>query len=536
MWPSMTLHGKAVMVILVATVAVAIVSFIVAWAVLIPGLRNYERRSMEERLETLEASLRHALADVDRTAIDYSTWDRTYSFMVQRNGDFERTAFNSLVFENYHIQLVMLISLGEEVVLQHTFAAPDDRRVEAADLAAIHESASQFMTTIRDEVAVQGVVTSSTATYLVVVRPVLNTSGTGPPRGMLVMARRLDDRQLALMAEFVHAPVGSLRLAEADGAAAPLQLRSGSKAWLSTSGSEATGNVVVRDLGGAPAAVLTLRTNRDLYLRGRRLIWLASALVAGVAILLGLGKLWFLHSLVLSRLDKASAMVGLITNQGDLSIRIPVTRDDELGVLARAVNTMLDQLERSRNKLVEMHAASEYDALHDALTGLKNRRAIHMVMELEMGRAVREKKPLGVLLADIDHFKNINDAYGHGVGDTVLCSVAKALDSGLRPYDAAGRYGGEEFLILVPGVNHVRAMAVADRLRRAVEQSVKVADTPVTVSIGVTVTIGDDTPEAVIEAADKSLYAAKAAGRNCVEMVAPEKREVSRLIKEYSGA
>jgi diguanylate cyclase (GGDEF)-like protein len=537
----MTLHRKAVLVMLAATVTVAVASIMVSKFVLMPSLLAYEQHAMQERIETVNATMEHAIQDLNDTAADYAIWDLTYDYMLHGGRKYEQAAFNETSFQNYDIQLVMLISTDGRVVLEKQFMPLDRIPLDAEDVPAIRETVHQMQTRISEGAAVRGLIATGSAPFYVVMRPILPSRASGPSAGMMVMVRRIDSNEIDDMEQIAHVtlatcPYQSTMKLLSSSRMPLLALRRGAQAWMGRSESQISGYLLVRDVQGKPATFLRLTSDRTVYDRTRRLIWLATALVSGVAILLGLAQLWFLHSLVLSRLDKASKMVRLITNQVDFSFRIPITKDDELGVLARAMNTMLDELERSRNKLLELHAASEFDALHDALTGLKNRRAIRMVMELEMGRALRENTTLGVLLADVDHFKCINDTYGHGVGDTVLCSVAEALDSGLRPYDAAGRYGGEEFLILVPGVNHVRAMAIADRLRKMVEQSVKVEGKAVTVSIGVAVTMGNDTPEAVIEAADTSLYSAKAAGRNRVEMLTAAVREMPQLVREYSGA
>lgn len=526
---------------LVTTIAVAIASVIVSKMVLMPGLLDYEQHTTQEWIETVNAAMEQGIHQLDDTAADYAMWDLTYEYMLHGSEKYEQAAFSETSFQKYDIQVVMLIANDGRVLLEKHFIPLDAIPLGAHDASTILAAMGGFHSSVRDGATVRGVVMAPAAPFYVVMRPILSSRGKGRSPGMMLMARRIDSNEIDEMERISHVevaicPYQATMKMLSSGKVAQLALQRGAAAWIGRSESQISGYLLVRDVQGKPAVFLRLTSDRALYQRTRRLVWLATALVAGVAILLGLGKLWFLHALVLSRLHKASTMVGLITNQGDLSFRIPITKQDELGRLANAVNMMLDELERSRNKLLEMHAASEFDALHDVLTGLKNRRAIRMVMELEMGRAVRENLPVGVLLADIDHFKSINDAYGHGFGDAILSSVAKALESGLRPYDAAGRYGGEEFLLLVPGVNHVRAMAVADRLRRAVEESVKVEDKPVTVSIGVAVTMGDETIDAVIEAADNSLYAAKAAGRNCVEMITPEMPEMSQPTKEYSGA
>lgn len=164
-------------------------------------------------------------------------------------------------------------------------------------------------------------------------------------------------------------------------------------------------------------------------------------------------------------------------------------------------------------------------AASDALTGLPNRRAFSKHFNAEFKRAVRFKEDLSVALLDIDHFKLINDRYGHAVGDEVLKQFAVRIGSRLpRTFDFFARLGGEEFVLLLPQTDLAGAAAVAERLRQAVAaEPFQIAEqvVPVTVSVGVSAlnesTVGEGlTPEDVLDLADQRLYASKKAGRNCV--------------------
>jgi diguanylate cyclase (GGDEF)-like protein len=159
-------------------------------------------------------------------------------------------------------------------------------------------------------------------------------------------------------------------------------------------------------------------------------------------------------------------------------------------------------------------------ATHDALTGLWNREAILDLLNKELSRAKRSTDSVGVILADLDHFKRINDTYGHLTGDAVLRETAQRLRSAVRTYDAVGRYGGEEFLVIVPATDLSGTVAQADRLRRAVGEAP--VNTPegslvITVSLGVTASGGEEGVESLVGAADAALYQAKRSGRNRVE-------------------
>ena len=524
----MTLYHKALLVMLAATFTVAIAALAVAELLLMPALLHYEQHGVQERLETLNSALQRTVTELDGTAADYAMWDPTYDFMKGRSGDYPRVAFSETAFENYDIQLVMLISPDDRVLLQQQFHERYGPPVGTNDVSAIRAITHEFTATIGERAPARGVVAAPGAPFVVSMRPVMRSSGKGEVAGMLVMARRIDANEISEMEQSVHSSVmiqpHTVHEATAvywRGDPGRLILQDGSVAWMERSDRTVLGDLLIGDLMGRPGFILRLTTDRTLYHRSRRLIWGACIAVSGVAIAMGLWQLWFLNSLVFSRLRAASRTVRQITAGKDLSIRLKIQRDDELGLLARTVNTMLDQLERSRNELLRLHAAAQFDAEHDALTGLKNRRAIVETLQAELSRAFREQTKVAVLLADIDDFKQVNDRFGHAVGDSVIKHVAATLANELRPYDSVGRYGGEEFLIVVPGVNQLRGVEFAERLRRRVEEASllqEIVGKPMTVSIGVAVTSGDTPAETIIDTADSSMYTAKAAGRNRVVM------------------
>jgi len=188
-------------------------------------------------------------------------------------------------------------------------------------------------------------------------------------------------------------------------------------------------------------------------------------------------------------------------------------------------NTLLAaELNRER-QLVSDLKESEYRATHDPLTGIHNRAAITDLLIREASRCQRTRQQMGVLIADIDHFKTINDTYGHPVGDEVIKQLALRMASALRTYDSVGRFGGEEFLILVPNCALSETEIVAERVRLCVATDQFVIGElaiPVTISIGVSVVEGS-TPDVdvALQTADCALYQAKKNGRNRIECRLP---------------
>lgn len=218
---------------------------------------------------------------------------------------------------------------------------------------------------------------------------------------------------------------------------------------------------------------------------------------------------------------------------GALSITIPVatlireTDTDKLMIVAAAIGTIglllgityfltwrlvlnLDMAQKHLKRL----------ASTDELTGLKNRRQIMKRLDEEYQRAIRLGEPLCLIMVDLDHFKKINDTYGHPFGDLVLKCVARHMKQALRSYDVLGRIGGEEFLVVSPGTTREEAVVLAQRLRSTVgKEKIAYEDkgVKITVSCGVAFLYkGDDNVEILLKRADSALYTAKQEGRNRV--------------------
>jgi diguanylate cyclase (GGDEF)-like protein len=193
----------------------------------------------------------------------------------------------------------------------------------------------------------------------------------------------------------------------------------------------------------------------------------------------------------------------------------------------RAIEVQRTQeLEAAKAASERAQVQLRYQATHDILTGVMNRAEILRVCGREASRALRLGTSLGVLMIDLDHFKQVNDRFGHPGGDEVLRCVTARVASSLRPYDALGRYGGEEFLVILPACDLEQCAATAERIRLAIESlPIQLSCTParVTASFGVTVLDpkADIDQRPMIARADSALYEAKENGRNCVAVQLP---------------
>lgn len=189
---------------------------------------------------------------------------------------------------------------------------------------------------------------------------------------------------------------------------------------------------------------------------------------------------------------------------------------DELMARVRIGERILN-LEES---LTASRQQMEYLALHDGLTNLLNRRALHDHAEAELSRAARNTAPFSVIMLDIDHFKSVNDRFGHAAGDAALRLVASTLTQQVRAYDVVGRWGGEEFMILLPNTALAEARTAAERIREAIEAArlpvVNDGEVQLTASLGVAALTGAASVQELTSQADTALYRAKQMGRNRV--------------------
>lgn len=183
-----------------------------------------------------------------------------------------------------------------------------------------------------------------------------------------------------------------------------------------------------------------------------------------------------------------------------------------------ALKRAREELEEKQAQLIRLNDQLQRLAHTDALTQLANRRSFEETLEYQLALHKRQAITIGLMFLDIDHFKKINDIHGHGCGDEVLSKMGHILKTQMREVDTVARIGGEEFAIILPGVDEQGVYVAAERVRTKLA-STKWNHGTVTVSIGVTMVRPSDTRESVLQRADRALYQAKRAGRNCVESV-----------------
>jgi diguanylate cyclase (GGDEF)-like protein len=235
-------------------------------------------------------------------------------------------------------------------------------------------------------------------------------------------------------------------------------------------------------------------------------IWVIVTLVASIAILI---LTLSATTTLLRDLKHALASMEFIAASQDFSYRLQTDSSGEIGRISRSFNGLLDIAERLLKE-------KDYLAATDPLTGINNRLRFAKVLHEEADRKRRTKIPMSLIIFDIDHFKRINDTYGHNVGDEVLKTLTRLISGWIRDIDLFARWGGEEFVLLLKDNDCDEAMVVAEKLRSQIASVSFPAVGKVTCSFGVTAWKQDDTEASFVARADKALYASKNGGRNQV--------------------
>ncbi|GEM_PF-234918 len=263
----------------------------------------------------------------------------------------------------------------------------------------------------------------------------------------------------------------------------------------------------------------------EVYAQIMRIRMLTLMICLGLLLVIGLAAYLLGLTIVrpLDRLTHGAARVAA----GDLEIKLPVVSRGEVGYLTEAFNKMVARLHQNQEELAainEMLTQKNKElqmlSITDSLTGLRNRKHFIEMLTGEAARAKRNQHTFAVMMIDTDHFKKYNDTFGHQAGDALLQRIGMIFTESLRNIDCASRYGGDEFIVLLPEVGKEGAFEVAERIRRLVTTKTLNANADgvsITVSIGIaTFPEHGDTPKALIASADSALYHAKRKGRNRV--------------------
>jgi diguanylate cyclase (GGDEF)-like protein len=484
-----------------------------------------EREHVENDLDRVTVVLRSQLADLNVTASDFADWDYTYEYIGHPQAAYVNEVMSSTTFRARHIQVYLLMDRKNKVKLARTNSA--------ASLPTLPADLDQLVRAVKRRtdpaVPVTGLMTLTGGPAMVVMQPVMHSNGDGPSRGVLVMVRGLGPTEIAELSRLSEHEISiSGTIGESSETVDDRQLQIASM-WTTVLGdNHLRGTAMLNDLWRKPRIRVQIEHNRAIWAEGKQTLRALLVIMAAVGLLFAIANAALMQYVVVGRVEKLIRFASDAEAKDGLSARVKLWGSDELAELGRRLNQMLERLQNSNDKLLGAQERLRYEASHDSLTGLWNRCAAMQLLDQELARCARNGSPVSVIMFDADHFKRINDHFGHTTGDRALQAIAAAITRNLRSFDVCCRYGGEEFMVLAPNCDLKQGTELANRILMQVRnEPVTIPDHAfcVNLSAGVTAGAASCSAEELIMVADRALYRAKEKGRNRVEVEAlPDKK------------
>ncbi len=462
------------------------------------GFDELEQARARADLERVHETIGARLDAIDRHATDWGSWDKSYEFAQGRDPEFPHTELTTNSFLSIDLDLILYLDLDGKVIWAGAFDAANSRFVETDPfLRDGFPEGHPLLRAGKGLRGVSGVMSTARGPMLVAARPILTTARTGPAAGVLVMGRLLTPARVTAIARQLHMDL----LVEPLSAGQVVRDARGMQ--VEVDGDRLRATDTYADLFGAPLLAIDLLVPRIITDRGKSAITVALAAVVIVG-LITLGMLyWLLLRAVVGPIQRLSATIVRLGKGEDGTTELPVERPDELGALARSVQTMHEQMVRQ--------------AHYDSLTRLPRRSRFMEQAEAMLQRLARARGQAAFLFVDMDGFKAVNDRFGHAVGDACLVQAAARLRSHVRGYDLVARLGGDEFVLALEGIpGPDEAASVARKLLEALAQpygSQGEVQMSASIGIGLYPDHGAEL-ESLLAAADRAMYEAKQAGKN----------------------
>lgn len=538
----MSIRTKVFLIIFVLFAALGIADFFVQRFVIYPSFLELEHREAGENLQRIFHAIDRESYHVERLCRDWATWNDSHDFMATGSEDFIESNLSDDSLDNISLNLLVFCDTKGNIVWSRVRDFEEKTTLQLGFMDGgripLDHTTLAVQPSPEGGRGKRGIFSTEAGPMIFASREVLRSDGSGPANGFLVMGRFLNVTMLETLKEQTRLsfeivdPFDDARFLCRTSGMTPMQT-GGLTYYTKDDGDKMVSCAGYQDENGNTLFGVQYLFPRETTRKGIDSIRYAVFLVigSGVTVLVILNLM--MQAVVLKPLKRLTDHAAKLQEEGDYSLRLNLDRKDEIGVLAKSLDSLVRTIS---DRTVELQRANEQLtqlSLNDALTGIANRRMFDAYLKQEWRRAMRERTPLSVMLADVDHFKKYNDTYGHQQGDMCLIGVAAVMQLHMqRPADLLARYGGEEFAVILPGTDTDGALHMAGVLAQAVrdlriDHSESDAATCVTLSIGVVTTIpspeeGDGGMDMLLEQADLALYQAKKSGRNRVQAWNPE--------------
>lgn len=515
------LYILIILTMLIGAVAILLSSYFIS----LRGFRAIEDYEAAQQTSRVAQGLAAELENLDAAVMDYSAWDDTCTFVAGTRPDYPASNLVDSLYEGFDLNLVVILDEAGQVVWGEAFCLESGRRMPLpAALRAHLLPGSPLLSHHHPTSSTTGSLLLGDESWLVGSRPIVTGNEEGPIRGTVVMGRLITERYLAGLSERLGQPLAVEGVGAPPEDMVPADAASTAMAVSAALDEDVIqGRVAVSDIYEESYLTFRFDAPRLIYGQGKRTVTAQAHTLVVVVVMLVVALMAVLERSIFRPVSRLARAVRALRTGQATQLFPDTKRCQELDLVAEEINDLVEQLEASKDTLRHRYREAKALAEQDPLTGLLNHRALFERLEQALHQARQQADPLSVVLMDFDDFKYINDSFGHLRGDEILRRAAGIIESCARKDDLLGRYGGDEFLAVLPGTTQDEAVRFARRILAclAAEDRVQDADPPEEIPILISCGVasypecGEDVNELVAHA-DANLYRAKAAGGGMV--------------------
>ncbi len=501
----MKLKTKISLIVMIAWTTVAILFYFGSQRLILSTYLQLENQTITDSLNRTEAALNQSIDTIMVNVKDWSIWDETYQFMQDRNqnGRFINSTLTLISLESLNSDMILLFDTNGKLVTSLGVNQDRDKIIDIPQALIQAIASNRKLINLADIAhSAKGLIATPAGILLVASHSILDSQGKGPSHGTLIIAKYLTKDLLENIKRVVGENLNLYRFPEA------AHLPDLSKIYASMikdkddtvikDHDKLTAYRFINDLNGENIAILKAEMPRKIYRVGVDTIAYSNFMLFMYGIILTVFLWLLLQYLIVKRIEKLSRHIGKMSRNERIHSKLIENISDEVSSVA----------------------ALYHQATHDPLTGLANRNLLHQAFNEYSLHLSDDNKKILIIFIDLDHFKHLNDSFGHDIGDEILIMTAKRITSTLRGNDLAARLGGDEFIAMLVDIEADQIKLITNRLFKSINHPITFGDHEfyLTCSMGVCIYPNDGTTiDLLIKQADMALYNAKENGRNQYE-------------------
>lgn len=522
----MKLQTKVLLIIATAWLAICVIVVVDSKYIVARNYQDLEKQITEHRIHDTQRAFDRMLYSLSLYTVSWSQWDGSYNFMKVKSDKFIESNLIPETYKSAELNFIIFFDTSDHFYYGKSYDTATNTvgPVSPSLLDYLNNNESFVVQKMMASNKV-GILQTKTGLIVMSSQPVVRSDGKGPVRGSLLMGYYLNDTSFATLSQTVGMKIKFFPIS------AVLKNNQLNDEYLKiTSGEQYSevivnpkieyGYVLLKDINGEPVGLMQIEIPRLVYQEGLSTAYhyLTIVLISGIIIIL---LMWYLLKIfVLDRVVSISNQVFKINREGQFDKKITVHGQDELGSMVFAINNMLGIISDSQHHL-------RYLASHDVLTKLPNREYFYKLLNRAIKKAKETNAKVAVMFLDLDKLKNINDRYGHAVGDQVIKEAANRIKKSLRQTDVVGRQSGDEFILFLQDIHDINVVTdTAKRILQATSAPFTIDDINITASFSVGISIypddGEETEE-LIKHADDVMYSTKMKSGNNYQFYSDKK-------------